>query len=278
MRMLFLFVLIAGIGIAGFAGYLTLKQFEESDAEIKRLNELVAQNVKTGPVIVAKEELLYGQVLTLDNVQEVEFPLDGIPETAFKSFDELFGATGENKPNRVVLRTMEPTEIISKNKVSDFGEDTGVASRLERGMRAFTLRVDVASGVSGFLRPGDKIDIFWTGRLGRDTVSRLILDGIQLIAIDQISDDEGKRPVVARTVTVAVTPQIVGSLVQAQATGKLLLSLRGIGDDGTSDVIEVNQNDLLGREEVVKKEAEVCKIISRKGTEVTEIVIPCPVE
>jgi pilus assembly protein CpaB len=278
MRILFLFILLLGIGLAGTAGYLTLLQFQGSAAEINRLQALVDQNIKTDTVVVAKNELTYGDILSAEDVEIVKFPADGIPETAFKTMEELFGAEGEDKPDRVVLRTMEPTEVLSKNKVSDFGEDAGVASRLAFGMRAFTLKVDVASGVSGFLRPGDKIDVFWTGRAGRETVSRLILDGIQLIAIDQKAEDTTNRPVVARTVTVAVTPQVVGALVQAQATGNLQLSLRGIGDDGTSGVIEVNQDGLLGREKVLEEKKTVCTIKSRKGGEVTTIEIPCPTD
>ncbi|GLQ33797.1 Flp pilus assembly protein CpaB [Amylibacter marinus] len=275
MRLLFLLVLLLGIGVAGFAGYLTFERFSHYESEIKRLEKVASKLVKTTKVVVAKKELKYGDVLEKKNVKLVDFPVKTVPKTTFKSMEELFGKPGEDKPPRIVLRATEASELLSTAKISEFGEDAGVASRLERGTRAFTLRVDVASGVSGFLRPGDRIDIFWTGRVGRQTVSRLILDGIQLIAIDQIANEDRKRPVIARTVTVAVTPQIVGSLVQAQATGKLLLSLRGIGDDTKSGTIEVNQNDLLGREVKEQVKEEVCSIKSRKGGEVTETIIPC---
>ena len=176
------------------------------------------------------------------------------------------------------LRVMEPLEILSKSKVSDFGEDAGIASRLGKGMRAFTLNVDVATGVSGFLRPGNTVDVFWTGRVAKQTITRLILDGIDLIAIDQISDEDRNRPYVARTVTVAVTPQVVAALAQAQATGKLQLSLRGTDDTEQSGLINFTQNDLLGREVVAKEKRKVCTVKSRKGAEVTTIEIPCPTE
>ena len=82
-----------------------------------------------------------------------------------------------------------------------------------------------------------------------------------------------------RTRTIlAVSPKTVASLVQAQSTGKLLLSLRGVNDDTTSEAIEVTQNDLLGRQEV-KEEViavkKVCTIKTRKGAEVIEVPIPC---
>ena len=61
---------------------------------------------------------------------------------------------------------MVPAKKKWEVKVTDPGEEAGVTSQLEPGMRAFALRVDVASGVSGFLRPGDRVDIYWTGSVG----------------------------------------------------------------------------------------------------------------
>lgn len=281
MRIVFFLVLLVGLAIAGFAGNMVLQQFEAYRVQIANLEVQVGERIELKEVAVAAEDLKYGAQLTQENVQLVKFPADALPENSFVELEELFGAEGADKEPRTILRGIDKGEVISSLKVTGFGQDAGVASRLERGMRAFTLKVDVASGVSGFLRPDDSIDIYWTGRVSNEMVSRLILDGVKLIAIDQSSQKDLSRPTVARTVTVAVSPQIVAALAQAQATGKLQLSLRGIGDDTTSGNIEVDQNSLLGREdkeeEVVEKK-KVCTIKSRKGSEIVEIPIPCPKE
>jgi pilus assembly protein CpaB len=87
--------------------------------------------------------------------------------------------------------------------------------------------------------------------------------------------------VIARTVTVAATPEQVARLAQAQATGRLALSLVGSGDEAVEGLVEVNANSLLGIEEkpveqaVVEEVKEVCTITTRKGGEATEIPIPC---
>lgn len=279
MRLVFLLVLVLGILIAGFAGYTAMDRFSTYGNEIKRLKKLAAKNVKTKEVVVAAKPLRFGKRLEREDVKTVLFPVKAIPENAFTSIEEVFGKEDDDRAPRAVLRIMEPTEILSKNKVSDFGEDAGIASRLGKGMRAFALRVDVASGVSGFLRPGNTIDIFWTGRVGKETITRLILDGIDLVAIDQISDADRNRPYVARTVTVAVTPTVVAALAQAQATGKLQLSLVGTNETESSGQINFTQNDLLGREkQAAKEKRKVCTVKSRKGAEVTRIEIPCPAE
>jgi len=143
-------------------------------------------------------------------------------------------------------------------------------------MRAFALRVDVASGVSGFLRPGDKVDVYWSGSLNSEPITKLILENISLIGIDQITEEQGTRAVVARTVTVAVSPQVVGELIQAQATGSLLLSLRSVSEeDESTSSVEVRQRDLLDIQERQIERRRVCTIVTRKGGEAVTIEIPC---
>ena len=146
-------------------------------------------------------------------------------------------------------------------------------------MRAFAIKVDVASGVSGFVQPGDRVDIYWTGSVnGLDgDLTRLIESTTQVIAVDQQAG-ASSGATVARTVTVAASPEQVARLAQAQATGRLALSLVGNADESISGMVEVDSNTLLGiqAQEVVKVEAEkVCTIRNRKGGEVIEIPITC---
>jgi pilus assembly protein CpaB len=133
--------------------------------------------------------------------------------------------------------------------------------------------------VSGFVYPGNYVDIYWTGtRSGRD-ITKLIETSINVIAVDQTADGAATGgAIVAQTVTIQATPEQVARLAQAQATGRLALSLVGNSRDDIAGRVEVNSDSLLGiqREEVVQVEAEkVCTIRNRKGGEVVEIPIPC---
>ena len=153
-------------------------------------------------------------------------------------------------------------------------------------MRAFTITVDGSSGVSGFLRPGDRVDGYWTGRVdignqaSNGDVTKLIESAVPLIAIDLSADALGMGEAnIAKTVTVAVDPQQVAALAQAQSTGKLSLSLVGVNDDTVAEAIEVDQRSLLGikTQETIAEVAKekVCTIRTRRGAEVVEIPIPC---
>jgi pilus assembly protein CpaB len=237
--------------------------------------------VPTVKVLVADAPLRYGEILRPDAVRAVRWPANAVPEGSFTSVETLFPA--DDTRQRFVLRAMEKDEAIMAVKVTEPGEDAGLISRLERGMRAFAIRVDVASGVSGFLRPGDRVDIYWTGRIpgndDRGDVTKLIESGITLIAIDQTAGGDLDGALIARTVTVAVRPDQVAKLAQAQSSGGLSLALLGAEDDTVSASIEVDQRSLLGLAELeVEAEPErerVCTIRTRRGAEVVEIAIPC---
>ncbi len=285
MRVIFGLVLVLGVGLAGFAVYMARGYIDAQKAQLAAERALRAQIVPTTEVFVVKERLAYGDQLTAENVEAVKWPVKAVPEGAFTSLAELFP---EGEPEfRTVLRTMEKGEAVMRVKVSGAGADAGVASRLGKGMRAFTINVDVASGVSGFLRPGDRVDVYWTGRSaaregerrGRE-ITRLIQSALQIIAVDQTADSDRSTPTIARTITVKATPTQVAALAQAQATGKLSLSLVGTDDDTVSAAVEIDQNQLLGiREEApvpVAKAPRVCTIRTRRGAEIVETPVACP--
>lgn len=283
MRMIFGLVLLVGIALAGGAVYLAKDRIAQYQAANAQAQAALAQVVPTKTVYVAQGPLKYGQKLKREDVRAVAWPENAIPEGAFLDMAALFPENTDAL--RVVLRQIEKDEAIMALKVTEPGQDTGLTSRLARGTRAFTIKVDVSSGVSGFLRPGDRVDVYWTGRVtvGRDSdkgdVTKLIEAGVQLIAIDQSAGGELDETTIAGTVTVAISPQQVASLAQAQSTGKLSLSLVGAGDDTIASAIEVDQRTLLGiatqeiKAEVAKD--KVCTIRTRRGAEVVELPIPC---
>jgi len=284
MRAVFGLVLIVGIGLAGFAAYMVKTRMDAYEAQLAHARATQSQGVDTIEVFVATRPLKYGERLKKEDVAPVKWPRSALPEGVFTDPAALFP---EGQDPRTVLRSMEQNEAILALKITEPGEDAGITSRIQRGMRAFAIKVDATSGVSGFLRPGDRVDIYWTGSVGRATVggdtrgefTKLIETGVKLVAVDQSASDERPGATVARTVTVAVLPRQVASLAQAQSTGRLSLSLVGAGDTTVSSAIEVDQRTLLGIDATPapapQQKPEECTIRTRRGSEVVEIPIPC---
>lgn len=277
MRLVFGFVLLIGIGLAGAAVYMARDYIGQQQAQLAEAEAAKRAIVPTVEVYVVNKQMRYGQRLTMEDVTRVRWPEEGVPEGAFFKEEDLFPEG--DKALRSILRTMEPNEAVLAVKVTEPGEDAGVSSRLSQGMRAFAIRTDVTSGVSGFLRPGDRVDVYWTGTINQQGVTKLIDSNIKIVAIDQSADEDRNSPTVARTVTVEINPRQVAALAQAQATGRLSLSLVGAEDAvAVNEPIEVDQQDLLGIEEEViveKQEEQVCTVRRRNGEEIIEVPIPC---
>lgn len=287
MRLVFGLVLILGLGLAGFAVYMAKNYIQGYQAQLAQERAKSAPAFETVDVYVATQKLEYGQRLLKDHVSLVAYPVGSLPEGTYSTMEELF-PEGEDEP-RTVLRSMEPKEAILDVKVTGPGEDAGITSQLKRGMRAFAIEVDVSSGVSGFLRPGDRVDIYWTGSANvaqgmdgsrsRTEVTKLIETGVRLIAVDQVANGDTTEAIIARTVTVAIKPQQVAALAQAQSTGSLSLSLVGADDETVAQAIEVDQNMLLGIERAAapapQVKEEICTIKTRRGGEVISTPIPC---
>lgn len=280
MRAVFGLVLVLGLGLAGAAVYMARGFISENAERQAQAEAALAAMVETVEVYAAKTRLEYGDTITPDTIQVIRYAEEYLPEGVFFTKEEMF-PQGEDVL-RIALRPIEPNEVLLDVKMTEPGEDAGLTQRLGAGMRAFAIRVDVTSGVGGFLRPGDRVDVYWSGRAnganGGNEFTRLIESRVQIIAVDQSSDGNRQEARVARTVTVEVSPTQVAALAQAQATGNLTLSLVGTNDDSIASSIEVDTKRLLGitEQEIVEVEAErVCTIRTRRGAEVVEIPITC---
>jgi pilus assembly protein CpaB len=278
MRMVFGLVLMLGLALAGFAVYMAQGYMSQTQAALDRERAARAKAGPTVDVFIVTKALNYGDALKPEDVRQIPWPQSALPKTAFTDGAKLFPA---GAPPRLVLRQMDEFEPILSARVTEPGEDAGITTRLAKGMRAFAIKVDVASGVSGFLRPGDAVDVYWTGTVtgSEGDMTRLIEPTIRIVAVDQTSNDDGTAAtMIARTVTVEATPQQVARLAQAQATGRLALSLVGTGDNSLSGPVEVDGKDISGKvpEAVVQiEQPKVCSIKTRKGAEVIDMPIPC---
>ncbi len=283
MRLVFGLVLVIGVGLASFAVYMAKDYIGAYQAQLDAERAARGEIVPTVDVVVANRPLRYGEQITAEDVRTVRWPETAIPEGAFVGIDAFLGVDPTRL--RTAVRAMEKDEALLLVKVTEPGQEAGVSSRLSKGMRAFAIRVDVASGVSGFLRPGDHVDVYWSGTLpgagerqGEREVTQLIESRVRLIAVDQIADADRQSPTIARTVTVEASPTQVAALAQAQNTGRLSLSLVGAEDDSVSEDVVINQNVLLGiqREVIADVEREqVCTVRTRRGGETIEVPIPC---
>lgn len=277
MRAVFGLVLLIGMGLAGFAVYMVKGYFDTQSAQLQRERQRAASAITTVDIYAPNRALTYGELLTADDVTLIKYARDYLPEGVYQTQEELFPA-GVETP-RVVVLPMQPNEPVMANKVTEPGASRGLTALVEPGMRAFPISGRVASGF-GNLRPEDRIDIYWTGRLRSGAeVTNLLKSGLEIIAI--IGDESGRGG--AQNVVVQVSPEEVALLTQASNSGALTLALVGAGDLSTVAPIQVDNRQITGETEevvveapVLEPEPERCYVTQRSGTERVQVEIDCP--
>ena len=95
--------------------------------------------------------------------------------------------------------------------------------------------VTATSGISGFVFPGDQVDILIThmplsgnNNEAQHRASETVLHDVRVIAVDQKLDSKGNEALVAHTATLEVTPKQSEIIAVATEMGKLSLSLRSL--------------------------------------------------
>jgi pilus assembly protein CpaB len=181
-------------------------------------------------ILVARIAIARGQIL--NSADLVARPW---PDRAINANYVLAGAAAEKSVVGSVAR--EPFaagEPISRSKLVAPGERGFLAAVLHPGMRAVSVPVDVTGDVSGFVFPGDRVDLLITlpvpqsGGGYQHKAAETVLRDARVIAIDQRVDTKNQEAVLARTVTLEVTPKQSQIVAVAAEIGKLSLSLRSI--------------------------------------------------
>jgi pilus assembly protein CpaB len=132
-----------------------------------------------------------------------------------------------------------PGEPITTAKIVAPGDRSFLAAVLRPGMRAVSVPVTATSGISGFVSPGDRVDVVMTqtvstasgGEQAARKEAETILSDVRVLAIDQrLSGTQGEATL-AHTATLEVTPKQSEIIAVATEMGRLSLSLRGLDSD-----------------------------------------------
>lgn len=236
-------LLVAAVALGGASVFLARQWLTEA----VRSAQPGRPAIEMSTVVVARVPLSFGNKLALENLKVVAWPADARPDGSFTTLDELISASEE----RVVLRSMEPGEPVLATKVSGFGGRATLSTIIDESMRAVTIRVDDVNGVAGFVLPGDRVDIMITREVEREKpVTDVLLQSVKVLGVDQEASDQKDKPVVARAVTLEVTPVQAQKLTLGQTVGSLSLSLRNQLDADATEQRTVTLAD-LGRGEPV---------------------------
>ena len=234
-----IFVAVA-IGVALIAVLLVNSYF----SGVEEQQERVAQEQQLARIVVATQPLEFGQPLTPENVRLQNFPAGSVPQGAFRSIEDAL------RDNRVALRPIVPGEPVLADKVSGTDGRAVLAANLAPGMRAVSIPVSATTGVSGFVRPGDIVDVLLTRRMpgdgatDQDLMTDVILEKVKVLAIDQNPNEKDVAPKIGKTAVVELDLYDAQKIVLAERLGTLSLALRNVENQQPAALTAVTARDL----------------------------------
>lgn len=200
---------------------------------LHNLNKPATPEADAGPsIVVASKNLDYGDHIDAGDLRLVKWPAGAVPAGSFGKIDDIAGPGVD----RVVLRPMEANEPVLATKISGNGGKSSLSSVIEADKRAVTIRVNDATGVAGFVQPGDHVDILLThtdgmpNTAGAEATAKIevLLQDVLVRAIDQDTNVRKDAAGAIKVVTVEVSPRDAQKLTLASTIGTLSLTLRNM--------------------------------------------------
>jgi pilus assembly protein CpaB len=210
-------------------------QKAELDARARALQQprAVAQGTM---VLVAKSDLPTGSFIKPEHLRWQPWPDDGASyvRQSNRRMEEFVGS--------VVRARIAAGEPVTDGRVVKPDDRGFMAAVLTPGMRAISVAVNPTSGISGFVLPGDRVDLVLTHAIKSNSegggggnsqdrhASETILSDLRVLAIGQkIQEAKNGETITAGTATLEVSPKQVEVIAVAIELGKLSLSLRSLG-------------------------------------------------
>jgi pilus assembly protein CpaB len=191
-------------------------------------------------LVVAAKPLRFGNELNASVLREVTWPENALPEGAYAKIGDVI--TGGR---RVALTAIEPNEPVLRSKITGPGQRATLSAMLRDGLKAVTIRVNDVDGVGGFVLPGDHVDIELTRQLDKtNATNEVVMQGVRVLAIDQIADERLEKPAVVKAVTLEVDVVGAQKLALASSVGSLSLVLRKAGENNAEYARRITLSDL----------------------------------
>jgi len=175
--------LILAVGVAGLSS-LFIYRWTENKAASQRVVVKAEESVS---VAVAVADLSWGTKLGPEMIRVVPFFKKSLPKGYFSDIGSLAG--------RVVIIPVEENEAITESKLAPTSVTVGgVSAIIKPGKRALAVKGDKVIGLSGFIRPGDRVDVLVTIKDPRykRQITKIVLEDVLVLATWTQIENGGK--------------------------------------------------------------------------------------
>jgi pilus assembly protein CpaB len=276
-------IILVGIAIllAGGAAFMARSLVNKPAQQTSIVSAPVESKLK---VLVAIQSLPLGHFLKTEEFEWRAWPAQNINENYITNETENPDELMQSFIGSIVkVPVLSGVPLLRENIVHPRNRGF-LAAVLKNGHRALTARINLESGIAGFIFPGDRVDILLTHpiRIGdfddaaleemgdsdnsnrkQAFVTETILTNIKVLAIDQRTTAGELLGAPGKSVTFELTPKQAEKMTLVPKIGTLSLALRPLGKTPEEEVAENKAN---GKSKMTAKitrtwDSEVSKVI-----------------
>lgn len=211
-----------------------------------------SQPKDTVSVVVAKVDIGPKTRITPEMVQVVMVPAPYLQPGVVHDPKEVIGAMSKEQ---IVVG-----EQVTARRIVVEGKSAGFTGLIPADKRAVTIGVNEVTGVAGFVKAGDFVDVIVTfdQNIVGDNVSQFVLQNVMVLAanreaepgaVEQTSSNAKDKKELAKTstVTLAVSPEEASKVTLSEEKGKVRLALRSFMQNADVSIAgSVTPKDIVG--------------------------------
>ncbi|KJV05887.1 Flp pilus assembly protein CpaB [Methylocucumis oryzae] len=167
-----------------------LKRWVERSAPSAVLN--------TTKILVAAKELAYATKLSDAEFKLVDWPTSHLPSA--------YLSNPKDAVNKITTRALVSGEVLSKHNIKEYVGGNPLSALIQPDMRAVTVKVNDVIGVSGFLLPGNFVDVLATPKIRSYSTNNakanvaatpttyIAVQNVKVLAVDQDTGGDKNKP------------------------------------------------------------------------------------
>lgn len=172
--------LAAVLSVALVYGYVQSRVAEaEKHAKTEIKTVTVVKKPELRSVVVAARDIFRGEKIDVEDIKVLSVPTEGVVAKGVMT-------NPQSVVGRVAKQNIYAGEWLMNQKIGMKGkEEKSIEAILSAGQRAMRIPVSAETGLLGILNPNDRVDVVSVFDEGNKTVSRTILQNIEVLSIGQ---------------------------------------------------------------------------------------------
>ena len=211
-------VAVAAVVLAGAAAYLSYEYAHKADTRAQK-------SVQRVDVLVAKSDIskvtTAAQALNSGLISTKQVPRAILPPTAVVNAGDL--------TNKIAVGTISKGQFIVGSSFVEPAAVGGFSSTVPKGHQAITITVDQTHGVAGFIQPGDRVNVLYSGPVSKTSggapaadatrVSAFLIPSVRVMAVGQTTANTA--PASNTSVGLTTSGQAAGASNQSSSSSQV---------------------------------------------------------